>query len=96
MKKLCVFLALALVLTGCGKTRQVSGQVLEIWQNQLVLGLDGGGRLELTLPEKITEPLIGSRIQVRFQGDRLLGYQQLEGPGPLPTELFPPVPQLDP
>ena len=96
MKKLCILLVLALILSACGKTRQVSGQVLEVWQDQLILGLDGGGRLVLQLPDKIPEPAVGSRLQVRFQGEKLLGYDLLEGPAPQPTEFCPQVPQVGP
>ena len=97
MKKLfSLILVLLLLLTGCGGKTPVSGQVLEVWEDQLLLAPDGGGRLTLSLPEGMEEPQTGLRIRCICREDRLLSYEYLEGTVPPPTELGADLPQLNP
>ena len=95
MKKLMIFLLLALFLTGCGG-EAVTGQVLEVWEDQVLLAPDAGGRITLTLPENLEDPPVGERITFTCRDSRILRFQAALSPAPEPTGSLPEIPQLTP
>ena len=97
MKKLLILL-LVFLLSGCTlRSQELTGQVIDRWQENLILMPEGGGRVQLQLPAHLEEPQTGSWVHVSCRGDRILSYTVLEDSQiPLPTEFHPDIPSLTP